>query len=201
VKKLPQRKQIRLKGYDYSRNGAYFITFCVKDRAKLLGHIEPDAPPPVPDASYCKLTPYGDVVAKRITEMCRHYENIEIPHYVIMPDHVHMIILVSDNEGNGRSNEEDGLARGKNGMSRTPSPANAVIPAFISTLKRFTNKEVGFSLWQRSFHDHIIRDEREYDRIAKYIENNPQRWLDDRFNAGGGRGRRSGAASSTPPAS
>jgi REP element-mobilizing transposase RayT len=180
VKELPQRKQTRLKGYDYSRDGAYFLTLCVKDHAELLGNIEfvppivgggvLDAPPSDPDAPYCKLTTYGDFVAKRISDMGRHYENIEIPHYVIMPNHVHMIILIPGN--------------GENGTSRTPSPTNAVIPAFVSTLKRFTNKDVGFSLWQRSFHDHIIRDERDYDRIAEYIENNPQCWRDDCFYVG-----------------
>jgi REP element-mobilizing transposase RayT len=220
VKELPQRKQIRLKGYDYSRNGTYFITLCVKDRAELLGNIEfapptdtyaplvgggvPDAPmsdpdgtPSVPDAPHCKLTPYGDVVARRLADICRHDENIKIPHYVIMPNHVHMIILVFDNKGNetsngnrGMSNEkngtsmENGTSNEKNETSRTPSPTNAVIPAFVSTLKRFTNKDVGFSLWQRSFHDHIIRDERDYYRIAEYIKNNPQNWRGDRFYVG-----------------
>ncbi|MDR0999268.1 MAG: hypothetical protein LBL96_00445 [Clostridiales bacterium] len=111
MKELPQRKQTWLKGYDYSRNGAYFITLCAKDRAELLGHIEvaPIVGGGVRDAPYCKLTPYGDVVAKRITDMCRHYENIEIPHYVIMPNHIHMIILVSDNEGNATSNGNRGM--------------------------------------------------------------------------------------------
>jgi hypothetical protein len=188
-----------LKGYDYSCNGAYFITLCVKDRAELLGNIElapppdtyvpctggdvPDVPPsdetgvvayplvgdgvldvPLflldtppsdpdgtlfdPDAPHCTLTPYGDVVAKRIADMCRHYENIEIPHYVIMPNHVHMIILVSDNEGNETTNGSrkissggSGMSRRKNGMSsernvtsRTPAPTNAVLPAHVSTL-------------------------------------------------------------------
>jgi REP element-mobilizing transposase RayT len=197
-KELPQRKRTRLKGYDYSRNGAYFITLCVKDRAELLGNIEPahplvgggvpDAPSPIPAAPspvstppHCKLSPYGDAVAKRISDICHHYENIEIQHYVIMPNHVHMIILVSDNEGNKASNGNRGMADVENGTSRTPSPTNAVIPAFISTLKRFTNKDVGFPLWQRSSHDHIIRDERDYYRIAEYIENNPQCWQDDCF--------------------
>jgi REP element-mobilizing transposase RayT len=88
-----------------------------------------------------------------------------------------MIILVSDNEGNDTSN-------GNRGTSRTTSPTNAVIPALVSTLKRFTNKDIGFSVWQRSFHDHIIRGERDYDRIVEYIENNPRNWRGDCFYAG-----------------
>jgi REP element-mobilizing transposase RayT len=94
-----------------------------------------------------------------------------------------MIILVSGNGGNDTSNGSREMSDGENGTSRTPSPANAVIPAFISTLKRFTNKDIGFSVWQRSFHDHIIRSERDYDRIAEYIENNPRNWRDDCFYA------------------
>jgi hypothetical protein len=78
VKELPQRKQTRLKGYDYSRNGAYFITLCVKDHAELLGHRirAPLVGGGVLDAPHCKLTPHSDVVAKRIIDMCRNYENI-----------------------------------------------------------------------------------------------------------------------------
>jgi hypothetical protein len=67
--------------------------------------------------------------------MCRHYEYIDIPHYVIMPNYIHMIILVSDNEGNETSNGNRGMSRLGNGTSRTPSPTNAVIPALVSTLK------------------------------------------------------------------
>ncbi|MDR0999258.1 MAG: hypothetical protein LBL96_00390, partial [Clostridiales bacterium] len=63
----------------------------------------------------------------RITDMCRHYENIEIPHYVIMPNHIHMIILVSDNEGNETSNGNRGMSRLGNGTSRTPSTASRVV--------------------------------------------------------------------------
>jgi hypothetical protein len=95
-----------------------------------------------------------------------------------------MIILVSDNEGIEASNGNRGMSDVGNGTSRTPSPTNAVIPAFVSTLKRFTNKDVGFALWQRAFHDHIIRDECDYYRIAEYIENNPQNWRSDRFYVG-----------------
>ncbi|MDR1000035.1 MAG: hypothetical protein LBL96_04425, partial [Clostridiales bacterium] len=91
---------------------------------------------------------------------------------------------VSDNEGNETSNGNRRMSGLGNGTSRTPSPTNAVIPALVSTLKRFTNKDVGFSLWQRSFHDHIIRNECDYGRIAEYIENNPQNWRDDRFYVG-----------------
>jgi hypothetical protein len=101
-----------------------------------------------------------------------------------------MIILVSDNGGNGTSGGDHGASNGdhgtsneNHGTSRTPSPTNAVIPALVSTLKRFTNKDIGFSVWQRSFHDHIIRGERDYDRIAEYIENNPRNWRDDCFYA------------------
>ena len=68
------------------------------------------------------------------------------------------------------------------GTSRTPSPTNAVIPSLISVFKRFVNKKTGCNIWQRSYHDHIIRNEREFLEICNYIDNNPINWVNDIYN-------------------
>ena len=163
------RRLNRLKNYDYSRNGLYFITICTKDRIPYLSDII-DVGDGVLDVPTIKLTDYGKIMNDQIIEMNEIYKKSQIIKYVIMPDHVHMIIYLFD---------DDNVFVG---TSRTPSPTNAVIPSMISTLKRFVNKKTGFNLWQRSFHDHIIRNEKEFLDICNYIDNNPINWVNDIYN-------------------
>ena len=162
VSELPKRNNIRLQGYDYSATGHYFITICVRDRKNLLGTIVGDG---VLDVPHCELTEIGKRIDLRIQAMNDIYDDIKTEKYIIMPNHVHMIIFVPYNSGS----------------SRTPTPTNEKIPAYISTLKRYTNKECGFSFWQRSYYDHIIRNDTEYQRICKYIDDNPATLCDDRY--------------------
>ena len=161
---LPIRKHPRLKGYDYSQNGAYFITICVKDRHKMLGRIVGRDAPGAP--CYVELSEYGQVIYKEIEDTPLYYENITVEKFVVMPNHIHMIVLIN---GNG-------------GAPRASRPTSAWIPKMIGIIKRKTNKANGFNMWQTSYHDHIIRDEEEYLRIWKYIDENPIRWNEDEFN-------------------
>ena len=98
------------------------------------------------------------------------YDSIQTEKYVIMPNHIHLLIYIS--------NKEEVFGKG---TSRTPSPTNALIPQYISTLKRLCNKEFGQNIWQRSYHDHVIRDCADHDLIWQYIDTNPARWEQDRF--------------------
>ncbi len=163
------RKLNRLENYDYSSNGLYFITICTKDREKYLSDII-SVGDGVLDVPELKLKEYGRILNDQIIEINSIYEKLKIIKYVIMPDHLHMIIYLFDD---------------KNifgGTSRTPSPTNAVIPSLISALKRFVNKKIGFNIWQRSYHDHIIRNEKEFLEICAYIDNNPINWVNDIYN-------------------
>lgn len=99
---LSKRKSTRLKEYDYSSTGAYFITICTKDRKPILSRIVGDG---VLDIPKTVLSKYGETVDKRICLMDMYYDNIKIDHYVIMPNHIHILLSVYDS-----------------GMSRTPSP-------------------------------------------------------------------------------
>ena len=170
---LNRRKLNRLKNYDYSSNGLYFVTICTKKRVQYLSEIIEVNNDIVGNAAldvpHVHLTEYGKILNDQIIEMNSIYTDKEIMKYVIMPDHLHMIIY---------------LFNDKNvcGTSRTPSPTNAVIPSMISTLKRFVNKKIGFDIWQRSFHDHIIRNENELRQIWQYIDNNPINWASDIYN-------------------
>ena len=159
------RKNIRLGGYDYNQNGVYFVTMCVLDRLEILGTITIGEG--ILDIPFITISKDGEIVDKCISNINSIRTNISIDKYVIMPNHVHMIVMLNGLE---------------NGMSRTPSPTNAAIPALVSTLKRFVNKEIGRSIWQRSYHDRIIRNDKEYLEIWKYIDENPIKWVDDEYN-------------------
>ena len=107
-----------------------------------------------------ELTAYGEIIEKQIKDINKIYKDIKIKNYIIMPNHEHMIIE---------------LERQESGSSRTPTPTNAKIPIIVSTLKRLTNKKIENKIWQRNYYEHIIRNEKEYYEIIKYMQNNPRR--------------------------
>jgi len=169
-KELPVRKNIRLQGYDYSSNGAYFITFCVENGHEMLGKIVgrgiPDAP------CIIELTEYGTNLCNIIDFVNKNFTNIIIDKYVIMPNHAHMIVLI---------NKNDSIPEEGDGASGKPRPTNALIPKLLSSIKRYANKLAGFNMWQDSYHDRIIRNEDEYHIRWNYIEDNPAKWAEDEF--------------------
>lgn len=153
----PTRKQNRLPKFDYSRDGAYFITICTQGRQPILGHLSVgDDAHIVPDIH---LTSYGKVVLKYLNRIPG------IDKYVIMPNHIHMILVIDAN-------------------SRGPMWASAPTQSVsqrIQSFKILVSKELNCHIFQRSFHDHIIRNESDYQRICEYIETNPARWREDCF--------------------
>ena len=181
MKELPQRKPNRLQGYDYSQNGAYFVTICTKDRSELFCAITPTAITPIVGAvgnrpldrpPYPKLTTIGEIIENEILIMKKIRNNVSVDQYIIMPNHIHMIIVIHNNgDGNGWLNG------GENGRL----PTAPTLQTIIRLWKRAISKRIGFSPWQKSFHERIIRDDEEYTRIAEYIQNNPARWQEDRF--------------------
>jgi REP element-mobilizing transposase RayT len=174
---LPKREGLRLKSYDYSKGGAYFVTICTQDRCHLLSKIHAlvgggalDAPCPIAytDLQLC-LTPIGRIVEKYLLSS-ENIPGVKIDGYIIMPDHIHAMILLNPNEY---------TAQGC-GTSRAPSPTNEMLPHVISTFKRFCHKEVGRVIFQRSYQEHIIRDREDYLAHIRYIYENPARWFSAR---------------------
>ena len=110
-----------------------------------------------------ELSNYGHLVETQILSISRFYPDICVENYVIMPNHIHLLLTLHKNN------------------QQAADPANNRIPALISVLKRFTNKSAGVNLWHRSYHDHVIRDEADYLTRWKYIEDNPAKWMMDRF--------------------
>ncbi len=142
---LPNRKLNRLENFDYGQNGAYFITVCAKNRKQILSNV-------VGDDAHIVPKKYGLIVEKYIRNVP------EIEKYVIMPDHIHMIIRI------------------QNGTMWASSPTRRV-ESIVRSLKILITKEIGEAIFQRSYYDHIIRNEQDYIETWKYIENNPAKWM------------------------
>lgn len=157
MKDLLVRKKNRLKNYNYSRNGVYFITFCVKDRHELLGSIDVGAA--IGRPSETRLSEYGVIVDTAIQKIDEKYESVKVDQYIVMPNHIHMILITDG----GRA-------------MRAPT-----ISTVINQLKGYVSKQIGFSMWQKSFHDHIIRDEKDYHDHCRYIDENPAKWEEDDY--------------------
>lgn len=164
------RKSPRLKGYDYTEAGAYFVTICTLNRVRLFGDVVDDA---------MRLNTLGEVVFSCWDDLPRHYSHVELDAFVVMPNHVHGIIVLIDENGEGLR----------------PSPTTPkrhalteVVRAFKSFSTRRINEQrdiLGVSVWQRSFHDHIIRNEKELNILREYILYNPAKWSADRYYEGG----------------
>ena len=157
---LPQRKSTRLKDYDYSKDGYYFITVCTQNRKNILSTVGEGFPLP-------KLTQCGEITERLLLEITERYEEINIDKYVIMPNHIHLVIALK-NDGRGN-----------------PSPT---IDRAMGWFKYMATKEInklletpGKKIFQRSFHDHIIRGEDDYKEIWQYIDSNPSKWKEDIF--------------------
>lgn len=159
---LPCRKRNRMGEYNYSAEGEYFITICVKERCEILSEIVGDDACDVPKI---RLLPCGEIVDKHIKKMDGNYKGINVYSYVIMPNHVHLILQILP----------------ECGTSQASSPTKALIPMFVSQLKRRCNREYGENIWQRSYHDRIIRDGDEFEKKDNYIRENPSLWKKDCF--------------------
>ncbi len=154
---LPKRKSNRLPDFDYSSPGAYFITICTQNRRCILSRISVGA-----DAlggPRLQLTDAGKVVEQYILSTDRMI-SFHVDNYVIMPNHIHMILRIDS------------------GPPRASAPT---VSDAVGALKRLVNRKLGHNLWQRSFHEHVIRNEHDYREIWEYIDTNPARWAEDRY--------------------
>ena len=191
------RKPIRLSEFDYSTNGVYFITVCTKDRQCILWNTnsveaESTAYPVGADiirpnskvafnekASSQKeilitpvgaeiirpnsrLSEYGEIVYNAILNIKKHYDYVTVEKFVIMPNHIHLLLMI-DSGG------------------RILSAPTKTISTIIGQLKRSVSKSIGNSIWQKSFYDHIIRDENDFFTKWKYIDENPIKWETDEY--------------------
>ena len=191
---IHHRKSIRLKEYDYSQNGYYFITMCTQNREDLFGEIVDGR---------MVLNRAGEIIKKEWEKLPDRFSNIELDVFVVMPNHYHGIIIINnDNNTNVvgvplvgtqkntqiQSPQMTGQPQGIAPTSKYNNIGN-IVGAFksLTTNKYIDGVKSGiFSpfekrIWQRNYYEHIIRNEKSFKIIREYILNNPQKWENDKF--------------------
>jgi REP element-mobilizing transposase RayT len=144
------RKRLRLPGFDYARPGTTFVTICVEPRRPLLGRVAHGT---------VVLSPIGEIVQRQLDALDARFATVELDSAIVMPDHLHALVVVRDTSG--------------------PSISD-VVRVFKSLAARAVYEQRGgwVPLWQRSFHDHVVRDEDDLGRCREYIVTNPARWTE-----------------------
>ena len=159
---LPKRKKIRYQGFNYCEFGAYFLTICTHNKEKLFWNMD-DVYKKKPekeldsiiDRDNLPLTELGKIVEQNLETWSKTYNNFEMIDYVIMPDHIHLLVAIVIDEKN-------------------PNDNNPNVSRMVAQFKASVTKQCEKSIWQKSFYDHIIRNEKDFDECLKYIESNPQ---------------------------
>lgn len=178
-----ERKSFRLPEYDYSQNGAYFVTILSHRRKHLFGEIENDE---------IELNAIGKIVQDTWFEISDHFPHAKSDFFVVMPNHIHGIIMI---DGTGathasplRSISVTSIANDQVG-SRPKGPASGSLGAIIGSFKSAATKRIRqidgnqtIHVWHRNYHEHLIRDEKALQRIVEYIDANPENWANDPIN-------------------
>ncbi|MCC6298573.1 MAG: transposase [Anaerolineales bacterium] len=186
------RRSIRLKGYDYSQAGAYFVTIVAWRREMLFGEIV--------DGEMI-LNRNGRIVQEAWFDLKRHYRYVALGAFIIMPNHAHgIIVLVDDGRRGGSpiSGKTNLLDESRAGIETSPTKETRPyvkpkprhgLPEIVRAFKSFSARRInrlrrtdGIPVWQRNYYEHIIRNDREMDNITRYIESNPLNWVDDDEN-------------------
>ncbi|MCO6451868.1 MAG: transposase [Caldilineales bacterium] len=180
------RRSIRLQGYDYSRAGAYFVTILVKDRACVLGEVV---------EGEMRLSEVGEVVQEVWDSLPARYPGVETDAFVVMPNHVHGIIVITD-EGEATARESSAHrvdvradhVRADHDLPQPQPRRQMLLPKIIGYFKMNAAKRANLILgaagqpfWQRNYYEHIIRDADALNRIRTYIANNPAKWYEDQL--------------------
>jgi REP element-mobilizing transposase RayT len=212
-KNYPNRRSIRLRGYDYAQAGFYFVTICARNREFVFGHIA---------HGEMILNYAGEIAQDCWLETARIRPNVILGDFVVMPNHFHAVFAIDYAHSNDNAGGDGGVlhtpascppanhpddfntisvcgdesstdvCRGPAGVCpeltgvcntplRTPSQT---VGAIVRGYKSMVSKRIGYSVWQRNFHEHIIRNERSLHQISQYIVSNPARWQDDCFYVG-----------------
>ena len=193
---IHNRKSIRLKGYDYSNSGMYYNTICCRNKIYRFGNI-------VNGKMF--LNEFGEIAYDEWLKLPKRFNNIELDIFQIMPNHMHSILIINDNISENIAGVNTAPKNALNfnywvgvNPARTPALTDAnnksiylgdIIGAYKSLVSnkcleifKIRNEMMG-KLWHRNYWEHIIRNEKSYNRIVEYIKNNPMNWSDDKFNS------------------
>ena len=192
LSELPKRRHARLGGYDYAQAGYYAVTVCVQDKLPVLSNINVGQGLVPAEVAF---TPTGRIVEEEPLALAERYPHVRIDKYVIMPTHVHAIIVIMeramDDVGRGLAPAEDDEIQSSGGGKPPPYPGSSptlmqIVGTFKSFSTRLCNQHdalTGRRLWQTSFYDEIIRNEAAYRQIWQYIDGNPAKWNEDEYYA------------------
>ena len=178
------RRSIRLKGYDYTRSGFYFITICCYQKQCFFGEI-------VDEKMW--LNQYGEIVSKTYQWLSQRYFYVHLDEWIIMPNHFHGIMVLTDTPCRGESRiaptNRNNLILTDQNLPINPELKRKSLGRLIGAFKTVSTKKINFirnapgtPIWQRNYYEHIIRDEESLNRIRKYIINNPWSWELDRLH-------------------
>ena len=200
---LTRKSQTRLKGYDYSQSNYYFITTCAENHKEWFGKIKNNE---------MVLNSHGQICRQHLENLPNYYNNIEIGTFIIMPNHVHAIIIIGNHNSNKLSDIGNGQALGLSLHNLSLHNLslhnlslhnqNKSLSKIIGDFKSFSSREINKNIkttetcrdkpkacpkqipfkWQRSFYDHITRNEKSLQKIREYIISNPANWADDEEN-------------------
>ena len=188
---LHHRRSIRLKNYDYSQTGYYFVTICCYQKQCLFGDIVD---------GLMQLNQYAEIVAENYQWLSQRYPYLILDEWIVMPNHFHGIMILTDQPRRGGSrtaptmetaptlNRQDVILTDKN-LPINPELKRKSLGRLIGAFKTVTTKQInqirntpGAKIWQRNYYEHIIRNERSLDNIRQYIINNPLSWHKDRLH-------------------
>jgi len=175
-KAIHNRQSIRLQGYDYSRSGIYFVTINIIDRNNKPGFLGK-----IVDGAML-LNELGKIVEEVWREIPNHFKGVELDAFIIMPDHMHGLIIINETEE--LSNNPDNLIYQNRGvvsqeLALKKRSLGSIVGSFKAEVSRRINRKLKTeraSIWQRNFYERIIRDDKELEAVRCYIENNPANW-------------------------
>lgn len=183
--KIPQRRSIRMVGYDYTMPGGYFVTIISRRRICLFGEITSEG---------LVLNPIGQKVVQCWYSLQKNFMNVELDEFVLMPNHLHGVIVLKDTSGKGEAFPEMSPSSRNKGLGNA-SPLRprgtesgslgSIIQNFKSVSTRMVNRifyESGNKIWQRNYFERIIRNESELNAVRQYIRDNPLNWEKDQVN-------------------
>ena len=150
MNRLPNRKPNRLESFRYTTDGGYFITICTQEHRQILSRITGTPE----DGCRVELTELGQLVKQTILAVPEHYDGASVDRYVIMPNHIHLLLVIKSAGGRIIS-----------------------APTVVGSIKRYISRKIGRPVWQKGFYDHVIRSEADYLAHLLYIDENPVKWV------------------------
>ena len=186
---LHRRRSIRLKGYDYSEVGMYFVTICTSNKKCFLGDIVMEK---------VELSAIGGIASKYWLEIPEHFRNIKLDVFIMMPNHIHGIIFITDKSG-GFDEERRGVINNAPALASnyysTISPRKGTLSTAVRTYKSAVSRWCGqngykYFEWQRNYHEHVIRNEQDLEQIREYVVHNPLKWDMDEENPAVGKDKK-----------